>query len=687
MTNIFRSVLKPFLILALGLMVASHTTWAGDKESGGLSEYQQKTLKGFVENNKTISNVDFNLKDLRTTPQGIDKTKAELLDIQDSNGNNLVHKLLSKLDESDKDTSLEILVQIFRLFNICGFDIFTHKNTQNLTPIAANLHKFQCFLSLLAERNPSLNIIGYSTPDGTRIKGNFVSYAQGEMQKGLNPIFAREIDDLIVQGSQDDRFLSSIISSAIRTCGTTISIPLEKLADSTLQELSQDKDGLYYLQHYKIDGKSLYNYFIPPIVNEYGNAHNPNQVTLDILFPLYFESGQLLPTSNEVDIRELSLGLKYLLNGRLSDHELKEFFENYRNSQGQNLADIAFRHTNHYYLLKEMKDAGVDVGQLLLIPDNTGQVAFRSEYITSNNIRALREFAPALLTTPFNAKDNVTPLMVFELTNPKFNADGSETPVIDFFGALFKSEPLDNTLWDKMAQSTYARAIFKQRTGHEKHHQQYFGAFGIYTVLTRSQNPETFFSDLSFWKSLFAAAGKVNPQDKGAPLAIRALRANGRVPFSERPTEQQIKSLIKLDANLLSGQSVFGINFNRSANKEEGVNIIQHLQMLGNMAQDPEAMWKALVAPYHHTLSSDLQIRLEEHQINCVIMALSQVMLNKTKDDHSFVKDPNEINFAEIDNFLATKRPQMAGQINSEERYEKLMAKYYPKDSDEEIFA
>ena len=175
MTNIFRSVLKPFLILALGLMVASHTTWAGDTESGGLSEYQQKTLKGFVENNKTISNVDFNLKDLRTTPQGIDKTKAELLDIQDSNGNNLVHKLLSKLDESDKDTSLEILVQIFRLFNICGFDIFTHKNTQNLTPIAANLHKFQCFLSLLAERNPSLNIIGYSTPDGTRIKGNFVS--------------------------------------------------------------------------------------------------------------------------------------------------------------------------------------------------------------------------------------------------------------------------------------------------------------------------------------------------------------------------------------------------------------------------------------------------------------------------------------------------------------------------------
>jgi hypothetical protein len=68
-------------------------------------------------------------------------------------------------------------------------------------------------------------------------------------------------------------------------------------------------------------------------------------------------------------------------------------------------------------------------------------------------------------------------------------------------------------------------------------------------------------------------------------------------------------------------------------------------------------------------------------------MALSQVMLNKTKDDHSFVTDPNEINFAEIDSFLAIKRPQMAGQINSEERYEKLMAKYYPKDSDEEIFA
>ena len=78
------------------------------------------------------------------------------------------------------------------------------------------------------------------------------------------------------------------------------------------------------------------------------------------------------------------------------------------------------------------------------------------------------------------------------------------------------------------------------------------------------------------------------------------------------------------------------------------------MQSFGRVSESPNQIIDSLIVSYSSSLAPDQQEKLDDHQINCAVVALSTIL-----------------RFEKIDELLAKKHPRVK-VINSKERFEKL---------------
>jgi hypothetical protein len=122
--------------------------------------------------------------------------------------------------------------------------------------------------------------------------------------------------------------------------------------------------------------------------------------------------------------------------------------------------------------------------------------------------------------------------------------------------------------------------------------------------------------------------------------------------YEKARTKRQTLQIFQ--SNLFSTGGTFGMNFNRSATIDEIYLMIQSLQSFGRVSESPNQIIDSLIVSYSSSLAPDQQEKLDDHQINCAVVALSTIL-----------------RFEKIDELLAKKHPRVK-VINSKERFEKL---------------
>ena len=256
-----------------------------------------------------------------------------------------------------------------------------------------------------------------------------------------------------------------------------------------------------------------------------------------------------------------------------------------------------------------------------------------------------------------------------------FGANSEQINILNFLSGIFNAQKLDQDLWKTIKNHSYVQVLSYHYSRSWYTNIALFDLASLYTVLSQKtqtsiqrsflqQSPEDFTNRNQanqLWRGLFAEADKEIMQEhrNTMPNAIRALqsaKATTEIIEMEAATEDsRAQTLRTLQSNLLSTGGTFGVNFNRSANEDEKQIMIQSLESFRNRTQDPQEIIDSLIIPYSSQLTPTQQARLNDHQINCAVIALRYVL-----------------DFDEINARLAAKLPSHVEPIDSEHRYEEI---------------
>ncbi len=633
-----------------------------------------ETLHKFMRGKKSSSEAMWAIENL----SGNAVVKPTILALRDSQGNNLAHRFL-------EHSSYGGVSQITTLIDFGGIDLFNQTNKGGLTPIAAYPKEFAGLLEPLVD---------YSTLDPvTKDYSALQPYpdthperqAQLKLQKLLKPAAERYVQDVVervcalVRDNSDyheklNEFFH-IVNGFIKAYGSQISIPLERITDPTFYAwLANEQEGKAYMLNYKVNGKeSLYNYF---------SKHDVDGDVRDIssrLLPLYFEKGT--PSASEVDLQRLEH--TYWIGDLI---KTSKYLKAYKNSRGENLASIALR-SNDNHLFQEVVNV---IPELLRATSSEGTsplmllaLARPEQYYDYSSDHAYESYYDYLVSkTPSLAleKDLYGNTMG---TLHSLSQSHDEMMVCDFFANIFKAQTLGAPLWERIIDHPYIRAFEHRLHGGA-------GFVMLYTALNQTQTPlhQSFFQKNldrrdevnQLWKALFAASDRQNQEEHGMPKihdamkvhwipqirdAVKVLelagfaqqtmlyQAQDQDEFLRLTAGLKFKTLQTLQSKLLSTGGTFGMNFHRSANFDEIYLMIQSLQSLGRTMQDPNEIIRSLVVSYSSALTKDQQEKLDDHQINCAVLALKVI-----------------VDFDEIDRLLTAKFH--GASINSAERFHKF---------------
>ena len=628
-----------------------------------------ETLHKFMRGEKSSSEVIWILENLSRNTV----VKPQILALRDSHGNNLAHKFLEHSSSYDGSDAITSLIELY------GIDLFNRPNRDGLTPIAAHLEKFA---SLIEPRIDYSTLVGsdYSTvrpyPDNHPER-----QAQLKLQKLLKPAAQRDIQGVVERFGTIDRDnpdyneklneFFHIVNGFIKAYGSQISIPLERITDSNFYAwLANEQEGKAYMLNYKVSGKeSLYNYF-----SKHDSISEAHSIASRLL-PLYFE--HRTPSATEIDIQQLD-GL-YWADDVLKKPNGPAILKAYKNSKGENFMFIATRSNDRYTfqevakafpdLLRETSSDGISPLMLLaLSPDR---------YYDNDSGQRYGNYYDYLVskTPSFASEKDSYGNTMSALHNLSQSHD--DMMIYDFFVNIFKSQALGATLWERIIDHPYIRAFEHRLSGEADF-------VALYTALNQPQTPlhRSFFQQSldrrdevnQLWKAFFVAFDRQISKEHRAqvPQKHDAVRAIGLADFAQQTMMYQaqnqaqdqdeflrliagpkFKTLQTLQSKLLSTGGTFGMNFHRSANYEEAESMMQSLQSLGHSMQDPNEIIRSLVVSYSSALTKDQQEKLDDHQINCAVCALSVI-----------------VDFDEIDRLLTAKFH--GASINSAERFHKF---------------
>ena len=354
---------------------------------------------------------------------------------------------------------------------------------------------------------------------------------------------------------------------------------------------------------------------------------------------LYGNIGTPVPASDELDIKNLDEG-EFI--DFLETKNGKTFCEKYRNSLGRNLVFLAAR-DGQFKLLRKMKEKKIDISSML----RTGHI---EDIVKDKNVDEFLEIAPELIT------DHSVRNIFLEVN----------------FKAL-KSLSFDTSLWDQVEESKYLTLLSKNATL-KPHLPEEFIFVGLGTVLDHEQSLiRTSFLQQDFakredanlsWYYFIEKYDKLSSQSSTKlPYTVRILEI---VQVFKKQNEdcgysKDLEEIITLQSKALATGGTFGMNFKRTATAEEAEIMIASLESIGYDLGNVQKILNALFVKYHQDLGETQKYQLENHQINCAVIALHSALFEYHDDDV----------FETIDSVLAKKLSGL--RANSKERHSKLM--------------
>jgi hypothetical protein len=198
---------------------------------------------------------------------------------------------------------------------------------------------------------------------------------------------------------------------------------------------------------------------------------------------------------------------------------------------------------------------------------------------------------------------------------------------------------------------------------------------GLSTILDRASSPiRTSFLQQDFtkhenlanllWYCFISKYDKLSSQGSmKLPYAIRVLEI---VQVFKKQNEdcgysKNLEEIITLQSKVLATGGTFGMDFKRTATAEEAEIMIASLESIGCDLGNVQKILNALFVKYLQDLSKTQKDQLENHQINCAVIALHSALFEYHDDDV----------FETIDSVLTKKLSRSFA--NSKERHGKLM--------------
>jgi hypothetical protein len=434
----------------------------------------------------------------------------QVLALRDSNRNNLAHKFLEHISYGG-------VSQITTLNDFGGIDLFNQTNKGGLTPIAAYPREFAGLLEPLVDYS---TLVGsdYTTlrpyPDTHPER-----QAQLKLQKLLKPAAQRDVQGVVERFGDIARDNSDyheklneffhIVNGFIKAYGSQISIPLERIIDSTFYAwLAGEQEGKAYMLNYKVNGKeSLYNYFSKHDID--GDVRN----VLSRLLPLYFEQGT--PSASEVDLQRLEN--TYWIEDLIKTPNGSKYLKAYKNSRVENLASIALRsNDNHLFqevvnvipeLLRATSSEGISPLMLLALARPEQYYDYSSDHAYDSYYDYLVSKTPSLALEKDPYGNTMSALHSLSQSH-------DEMMVCDFFANIFKAQTLGAPLWERIIDHPYIRAFEHRLHGGT-------GFVMLYTALNQTKTPlhQSFFQQNldrrdevnQLWKALFIASDRQIP--------------------------------------------------------------------------------------------------------------------------------------------------------------------------------
>ncbi len=354
---------------------------------------------------------------------------------------------------------------------------------------------------------------------------------------------------------------------------------------------------------------------------------------------LYGKSGTPIPTSRELDIKNLN---EEELIEFLETKNGKTFCEKYRNSLGRNLVFLAARE-GKFKLLRAMKEKKIDVEHIL-------QASNIISIIEGIDIDKFLEIAPGFI------EDSV-------VRNMLLKADLS----------LLNTLPLDIDFWDRVEKSKYLSLLSGNEALKSKLPEDFIFV-GLSTILDHAPSPlHTSFLQKDFaqrveadflWHCFLERHDKLS--QKSSPNLPHAIRILGIAQLFKKKNEdcdhpKELKEIAILQSNVLAMGGTFGMNFERTATSEEAEIMIASLESIGYDLRNVQKILNALFVKYFQDLSEAQKYQLENHQINCAVIALHSALFEQHGDDV----------FEAID--LVLRKKLSRSFTNSKERHGKLM--------------
>jgi hypothetical protein len=355
---------------------------------------------------------------------------------------------------------------------------------------------------------------------------------------------------------------------------------------------------------------------------------------------LYGNIGNPVPAFDELDIKNLDEG-EFI--DFLETKNGKKFCEKYRNSLGLNLVFLAAR-DNQFTLLRKMKEKKIDIASMLLITDMIEDI------VKGKNVDKFLKISPELITNKYVRS------ILLQINLEKL-----------------RNLPLNTDLWEQVEASQYL-ALLSQNVTLKSSLPEEFIFVGLSMILDHDPSSiRTSFLQQDFAKREDANLlwyyfiekydGLRSQSSTKLPYAICILQITKifKKQNEDCGHPKDLEEILALQSKVLATGGTFGMNFKRTATSEEAKIMIASLESIGYDLGNVQKILNAFFVKYHQDLSKTQKDQLENHQINCAVIALHSALFEHHDDDV----------FETIDSVL-TKRLSRSF-ANSKERHSKLM--------------
>jgi hypothetical protein len=557
--------------------------------------------------------------------------KAKILAIKDKDGNSLVHTILAAMGHYGTLPADDLS----NLFKICGVDVFKVKNSKKLTPFEEYPQHLLKFYNSQWEHRAALeSLIQEIAPTFVKsVKALIAEFDAVRKQESSQKVYI-ESRRPSYQISEELNNVSTGLGVAVRLLGTQFlqGIALEKIDNFMFyREIVGFSEGKKYLREYRVQGKTLYNYFSAQNWRERKN-------TLSTLLPIYYENGASVPGVDEVDIKA----------GSEVGYPSKEFFEKYTNSKNQNVAFLVVSSGEKIFVLHNMRREGINVAAMLRAQDANGQSGLARASI-KDIADILVDADPDLLINPYFKDNTTTPLIALALSNPDkyldikekllkkgikvdqkdaagntadslaqakreqlerdkktssegdFSPDTSRRFLFDVISKVLNKQPLNSEYWKAAIEHPYARLMYLNVNAGE------FINLGLGIALNWNNSPlrSSFLQQSQekkdqtnqLWRTFLSTYYELSVQEglesgnnfdilyyyrkvREISLPVRVLIMAKQFKY-EGLSPANVEDMQTLQLNILAMGGTFGMDFKRTANADEVEIMVRNLQSLG----------------------------------------------------------------------------------------------------------